>query len=144
VEPNQQQDGPGLTPTRRGWQGLLAAASALVFGWAAHTLPWRAGTPLGLVMWALCLLHAATLVSLGFWPARALRLWRALGAASLASALLFTLAIAASAYRMVQLYGALGWNLTLLLSLIWLLLMTATVPVAAWGLGQSRSRPEHR
>jgi len=116
-------------------------ASALVFGWAAHRLPWRPGAPLGLVLWALCLLHVATLVSAALRPAHLLRVWRALSLASLASALLFTGAIAASAYRVVQLYGALGWNLTLLLSLIGLLLLTATLPVAAWGLAETRTLP---
>jgi hypothetical protein len=129
-----------LSRTKRVWLGLLAATSALIFGWAAHSLPWRAGAPLGLALWALCLLHAATMISAALRPVYVLRVWRMLALASLASVSIFTIAIAASAYRMVQLYGTLGWNLTLLLSLIWLLLLTATVPVASWGLAESRRR----
>jgi hypothetical protein len=129
-----------VTPAARHWLGLASTLHAVLFAWAAHTLPWRPAAPLALVLWGLALLHAATAVAaLGNLPA-ARRVWRALAIASLAAAVVLIGAIAIGAERMVVMFGMLGWNMTALLALIGVLVLGATVPMGLWGLAATRAR----
>ena len=72
------------------------AALALAFGWAAFELPWRPAAPLGLLLWALGVLHLCAAVGVAFVPTRAARALRLLGLASLGAAPVFALALGSS------------------------------------------------
>jgi hypothetical protein len=129
---------------KRYWLGLASALHAVVFAWAAHTLPWRPEAPLGLVLWALAVLHAATAIcALGALAATP-RVWRVLSIASLGAAALLSGAIAVGAERMVVMFGLLGWNLTALLAVIGVLVLGLTLPMGLWGLKATEVRAAPR
>jgi hypothetical protein len=118
----------------RPWLAAGTGASALAFGWAAFVLPWRPEAPLGLVLWALCALHACTALTATCWPRRLRRPLSLLALASLVAAPVFLFAVSATSIEMVRMYGPLGWALTAALAAIAWLLLLATVPVGIFGL----------
>jgi hypothetical protein len=124
----------------RPWLGLASTLHAVIFAWAAHTLPWRPAAPLALLLWALALLHAATAVCAFAGLASTRRLWRALSVASLGAALVLIGSIAVSAERMVAMFGRLGWNLSALLAVIGVLVLGMTLPLGLWGVSATRAR----
>ena len=117
---------------------LATAASSALFSWAAGVLPSRPGTWLGALSALLAAAHAATLVIAALWPEQMWRPWRALSWLSLGAGLTFAGAIAWTGVDLVFRFGSLGWGVTALLAAIGVLLLLATWPFAAWGLGATR------
>jgi hypothetical protein len=119
----------GARPWVVAWSGL----SAFALAWAALVLPWRPGAPLGLLLWALGILHLCTAITAAWRPERVGSPLRLLSLGSLAVALISSVSIGVTAVEMVQLFGQLGWALTVALCAIGWLLLLATVPVALAG-----------
>jgi hypothetical protein len=121
--------------------GLVAASTllGLAFGWAALALPWRAESPLALLGWGLAVLHLCAAVALSWRPARSGRALSMLALGSLAAAPVFVHAIIATSVEMVQMFGPLGWGLTVGLGAIGWLLLLATVPIGLLLLHLARS-----
>jgi hypothetical protein len=108
------------------WTGL----SAVGLAWAALVLPWRPGAPLGLLLWALAVLHLCNALTAALRPVRLGWPLALLGAASLAAALVLAAAITGTALEMVRTFGQLGWAVTVALAAIGWLALLATLPVA--------------
>jgi hypothetical protein len=123
----------------RPWLLVGTSLSALAFGWSALVLPWRPEAPLALLAWGLGGLHASTALTLLCWPDRVGRPLRLLTLGSCVAAPIFLFAVSSTSIEMVQLYGPLGWALTIALGAIGWLLLLGTVPVALFGLYVTRS-----
>lgn len=126
----------------RPWLAAGTALSSLAFGWAAWVLPSRPETPLALLLWALCVLHACTALSVALRPQRSQRPLRLLAVASLVAAPVFVFAISTTSVQMVQTYGPLGWALSVALGAIAWLLLLGTLPVGVFGLYATRAAHE--
>lgn len=129
-----------LQASTRGWLAVCASSTAAVLVWAAIVLPWNPWAPLALWLWGLALLQAATAVAAATASALTRALWRAASLASLVSAVLLVTAIAASALRLVELFGPIGVSFAALLAPIALLVVALQVPSALWGLVATRPR----
>jgi hypothetical protein len=125
-------EGLELPAGARPWLVSATALSALAFGWAGLVLPWRPEAPLALLAWGLGVLHLCAAGALVARPARARRSLLLLATGSLSAAPVFTYAIASTSVRMVQMFGALGWGLTVALGAIGWLLLLGTLPVGLY------------
>jgi hypothetical protein len=123
----------------RPWLLAGTSLSALAFGWSALVLPWRPEAPLALLAWALSVLHVCTAVTLLARPERVGRPLRMLTLGSCVAAPIFLFAISSTSVEMVEMYGPLGWALTVALGAIGWLLLLGTVPVAIFGWYVTRS-----
>lgn len=121
-----------LPPRQRLWLSAASALLGLTFVWAALALPWRRESPLALLAWGLGVLHLCSALALSVRPARSGRALSLLALVSLAAAPVFAYAIIGTSVHMVQMFGPLGWGLTVALCAIGWLLLLATVPI---GLG---------
>jgi hypothetical protein len=126
----------------RPWLLLGTSLSAVAFGWSALMLPWRPEAPLALLAWGLGLLHVSTALTLLCWPDRVGRPLRLLTLGSCVAAPVFLFAVSSTSIEMVQMYGPLGWALTVALGAIGWLLFLGTVPLALFGLYVTRSTDE--
>jgi hypothetical protein len=119
---------------------LSTSASAVLFAWAAWVLPSRPGSVPALVAGGLGAAHLGALLVLLFWPRRLRTVWRALSWLSLAVGALLASLTVVTAHEMVQRFGSLGIGVASLLGAIVVLVLLATVPFSAWGLGATRKR----
>lgn len=125
---------PRFSPRVRAWLIGICTLSSALFGWVELRVAPHPFTTLGLACAALGALHAATAVCAAFVEPWLGRTWQLLAWTSLVCALVFTGATSGASVELVEMYGPLGWGLAVLLAAITLLLLTATVPVALWGL----------
>jgi hypothetical protein len=128
-----------LPPRARLWLAAATSLLGLVFGWAALALPWRTESPLALLGWGLAVLHLCAAGALSWRPARSARALSLLALGSLAAAPVFAYAIIGTSVEMVQMFGPLGWGLTVALGAIGWLLLLATVPIGLFLLHLARS-----
>jgi hypothetical protein len=123
----------------RPWLLAGTSVSAVAFGWSALMLPWRPEAPLALLAWALSVLHGCTALTVLGRPERVGRPLRALALCSIVAAPVFVFAVAITSFDMVEMYGPLGWALSVALGAIGWLLVLGTVPVAIFGWYATRS-----
>jgi hypothetical protein len=128
-----------LPPRVRLWLVAVTALLGLVFGWAALALPWRPESPLALCGWGLGVLHVCAAGALSWRPARSGRALSLLALGSLGAAPVFAYAIIGTSVEMVQMFGPLGWGLTVALGAIGWLLLLGTVPIGLFLLHLTRS-----
>jgi hypothetical protein len=121
-------------PSARLWVLAMAGLWAPVLAWSALVLPWRVQAPLGLLLWALALLHLSAAASALWRPERLAWALGLLGAASLGAALVLGGCIGATALEMLDTFGQIGAGVAVALLAIGWLALLATLPVAAVGL----------
>lgn len=113
---------------------IVCLLHALIFAWAASTLPWRSGTGFSVLLLLLTLLHVATAAAaLARQPVALLWTWRALSAGSALAFVLFSWFAAATALYVSGLYTRLGPPVAGGIFVAALVFGLLTLPIAIWG-----------
>jgi hypothetical protein len=123
----------------RSWLLAGTLLSAVAFGWSALMLPWRPEAPLALLAWALAISHGCTALTVLGRPEHVRRPLRVLALCSSIAAPVFVVAVSVTGFDMVEMYGPLGWALSVALGAIGWLLVLGTVPIAIFGWYVTRS-----
>lgn len=124
--------------------GCLSLVLAVLFAWAAATLPWQRWTMFAATTAVLAAAHATTaLLALAGSRHRA-RAWRVTSFIALAYLALHTFtAVTAGAY-IAALYGGLGRGVAAGLAAIWGVFVLLTAPLAIWGIAATGGLPRRR
>ncbi len=134
------------TPLTLPRYGLAATClgHAIIFGFAASTLPWQSGSSFAIVFSLLAGLHVvtATLALLGR-PLWLLWSWRALTVASALTFLCVGWAMAAAAIYVSKLYLRLGPSVASGIAIAAAVVALLTLPIAIWGAVRTLPRRSH-
>jgi len=125
----------------RWWLASLSGAMAVVFGWSAAMLPWRAWTTFAVATAIVGAVHGVVAV-LGLvghaWRKPA---WRWLAAITLGYLGYLTWNFVISVSYITALYGRLGQGVAVALGLVWLIVVALVVPYAAWAISATGGVP---